>query len=179
MHLVIYGDFNCPYSYLASTRAEALRDRTAVEWRAVEHDPSIPRPSRRVIGQVASMFEREIDDIRSLLRPAEQLPITVPHVQSNTATAIEAFGATPVRARAELRRRMFAAYWSDAADIGDPTFLSHLARHRDARASTETRLWRLAWTSFARPMVPMLVLPSGDVLPGVHALEWLADAGAH
>jgi hypothetical protein len=38
--VIVYGDFNCPYSYLASQRAEGLiRGGLArIDWRAVEHD---------------------------------------------------------------------------------------------------------------------------------------------
>lgn len=55
MELVVYGDFNCPYSCLASARADILVERgiAAVEWRAVEHDPSIPMPSEPVDGDLA------------------------------------------------------------------------------------------------------------------------------
>ena len=47
MKLVLYGDFNCPYSYLASTRVDVLLERqiAEVEWRAVEHDPAIRSPA--------------------------------------------------------------------------------------------------------------------------------------
>jgi len=40
MTAVVYGDFNCPYSYLASQRADLLSRAGAlmVDWRAVEHD---------------------------------------------------------------------------------------------------------------------------------------------
>ncbi len=43
VRLIIYGDFNCPFSALASARATELeaRDLVEIEWRAVEHDPSI------------------------------------------------------------------------------------------------------------------------------------------
>ncbi len=46
MDLTVYGDFNCPYSYLASQRVDALArsGRAEVEWRAVEHD------RRRILG---------------------------------------------------------------------------------------------------------------------------------
>jgi hypothetical protein len=43
MTVIIYGDFNCPYSYLASQRAGRLREAgVAVDWRAVEHDRRLP-----------------------------------------------------------------------------------------------------------------------------------------
>ena len=40
MKLTVYGDFNCPYSYLASQRADQLirGGMAQVDWRAVEHD---------------------------------------------------------------------------------------------------------------------------------------------
>lgn len=43
MRMIIYGDFNCPYSYLASQRIDTLaRLGHQVRWRAVEHDPRLP-----------------------------------------------------------------------------------------------------------------------------------------
>ena len=41
MTVIVYGDFNCPYSYLASQRADrVIREGMArIAWRAVEHDP--------------------------------------------------------------------------------------------------------------------------------------------
>ena len=43
MNVIVYGDFNCPYSYLASQRADLLsRAGIVVDWRAVEHDRGLP-----------------------------------------------------------------------------------------------------------------------------------------
>lgn len=49
MAVIIYGDFNCPYSYLASQRADLLSrmDIAKVEWRAVEHDRGLPVTGKR------------------------------------------------------------------------------------------------------------------------------------
>lgn len=69
MELVIYGDFNCPFSALASDRAARLEGtgRVIVEWRAVEHDPSIPAEGRPVDRAVRAGLEREIGMIRDQL----------------------------------------------------------------------------------------------------------------
>ena len=52
MPLIIYGDFNCPHSYLAGQRADLLSRSGAasVDWRTVEHDRGLAwfvRLSRR------------------------------------------------------------------------------------------------------------------------------------
>ena len=43
MKVIVYADFNCVYSYLASQRADRLtREGTAeVDWRGVEHLPRL------------------------------------------------------------------------------------------------------------------------------------------
>ena len=47
--LVVYGDFNCPFSALASRRVDRIeaQGRARVDWRAVEHDEQIPRTGHR------------------------------------------------------------------------------------------------------------------------------------
>ncbi|MER3453261.1 MAG: hypothetical protein C4344_06425, partial [Acidimicrobiia bacterium] len=88
VHLVVYGDFNCPYSYLAHLRADALAERgVTIEWRAVEHDTSIPAPSEPVTGELAEALAREVEEVRGLARPGEALAIGVPPVHPNTAAA--------------------------------------------------------------------------------------------
>ncbi len=71
MTVTVYGDFNCPYSYLASQRADLLsRAGVAVDWRAVEHDRGLPvtgsRPDsdRAAPGRTARLISTIISDIK-------------------------------------------------------------------------------------------------------------------
>jgi transaldolase len=82
---------------------------TEVEWRAVEHDPTIPIPSPAGDGEVAALFDRELAEIRDQLRPGEQLEIGRPAFRSNTSMAIAAFAASPTGDADQLRRALFAA----------------------------------------------------------------------
>ena len=43
--LTIYGDFNCPFSALASARADVLLAAGGheIDWRAIQHDTGDPR----------------------------------------------------------------------------------------------------------------------------------------
>jgi predicted DsbA family dithiol-disulfide isomerase len=179
MKLVIYGDFNCPYSCLASARADGLlmRGLAEVEWRAVEHDPSIPAPSEVADDDLAAMLGREVAEVRGLLRAAEVFPIAPPPVHPNTATAVAAFAeASPVTSDG-LRRRLFAGLWFDGRDIGDPTVVEALGGELVRRPVSVVRDWRRMWLGLERPMVPMLVLPDGYVSRGLGALVRLADLG--
>jgi hypothetical protein len=114
MTVIVYGDFNCPYSYLASQRTDEL-NRTATEvfgWRAVEHDRGLAltgTPSDR--DQAA--WERELAEVARLALPGEHMPLTAPPVISNTRAAVAAYAeAVTDGVAAELRWRLFRAIWA-------------------------------------------------------------------
>ena len=55
--VIVYGDFNCPYSYLASTRVNALVHAGLgdVEFRAVEHRQWLPVTGGTTAAKVESI----------------------------------------------------------------------------------------------------------------------------
>lgn len=122
MHLIIYGDFNCPYSYLASQRADTLAraGRAGVEWRAVEHDRGLPLtglPS----GLGAQTWEREVAEVAGLVMPGEKPPDGVPSMISNTGAAVAAYAEAVTDGVAdELRRRLFEEIWLRHRHLGSP-----------------------------------------------------------
>jgi predicted DsbA family dithiol-disulfide isomerase len=176
MELIVYGDFNCPYSCLASALSDRLIQlgRAKVEWRAVEHDPTIPIPSPPVDGEAAAMFDRELNEVRAQPGAGEQFPIRRPTVRSNTSAAIATFAATRDHEKDALRRRLFAAYWYEGWDIADPAALKSLAPSCTSSDAQVANSWREAWRGLGRTTVPMLVLPDGYVSRGLGALARLA-----
>jgi predicted DsbA family dithiol-disulfide isomerase len=175
MHLVVYGDFNCPYSCLASVRVDGLVASGVAEvaWRAVEHDPAIATPSAAVVGELATMLDREVAEVRDLLAPHEELPIRTPPVQPNTHAAVAGYATADAEDAPALRRRLFGALWFDGRDIGDGPTLRDLGVDPD-READRLATWRDEWLSIDRRMVPMLVLPDGYVSRGLGALDRLA-----
>ncbi|HEY8471118.1 MAG TPA: DsbA family protein [Natronosporangium sp.] len=202
MSLVVYADFNCPWSYLASCRVDALAAAGVdVDWRAVEHDPRLPVTGRRLDpeGQVAA--KEELSAVAELLLPGEELPWEQPELVPNTEAAIsgyaEAYG-TPVAG--DVRRLLFSAYWVDGVDIGDPAALrtrlaGPILRARSTadplresgfavsgnrgpittEAWRRIREWRDEWTWLGTGIVPTLVEPDRAPVTGAAALRRLAD----
>jgi 2-hydroxychromene-2-carboxylate isomerase len=175
--LRIYGDFNCPFSALASARADVLLDAAAyeIDWRAIQHDPSIPAVGEPVEGQLAGALAGEVATIRDLSERDLRLELTVPPVRSNTAAASVAF-ATAVDDRDAFRRRLFSAVWEEGRNIGDPVELGRLdAVCRDAALA---RQWQAEFDALPRPITPTLVLPDGYISRGLGALARLAELTA-
>ena len=80
MNVVIYGDFNCPYSYLASQRADRLirGGMARIDWRAVEHDRALAVTGTRA-GADSAGWERELAEVAALALPINsygQAPLT-------------------------------------------------------------------------------------------------------
>ena len=115
--LVVYGDFNCPYSALASARAARLEESgVEVDWRAVEHDAAMPPEGVEVAGKVRQALERELDEIRGVLTDDEEDHLGLPDHRPNTARVTAGYAAASPADRPDLRRALFAAVWQQ----GDP-----------------------------------------------------------
>lgn len=174
--MILFGDFSCPFSALASHRAAALEaaGRTIVEWRAVQHLPDQPREGRKVEGELATMYAEEVKLIRSLLGPTEQFPLQVPPIQPNTALATAAYAATPPGDRSKVRNRLFEAFWFDGHDLGDAHLLAELGVSVPDEVPAEVAAWQQQWEGFERRIIPMLEMPDGELSRGLGALKHLA-----
>jgi hypothetical protein len=122
--VIVYADFNCVYSYLASQRADRLtREGTAeVDWRAVEHLPRLPvtgdkpRPGEAQPGGEAG--EDDLAEVARLALPGEQLPAGPPAVISNTRAAVSAYAeAITDGIQDRLRLRLFESIWVQGRNV--------------------------------------------------------------
>jgi 2-hydroxychromene-2-carboxylate isomerase len=115
VNVIIYADFNCPYSYLASLRVDRLiRSGTAeVDWRAVEHDRGLAVTGTPSAASRAA-WDRELAEVGALALPGERPPAAPPPVVSNTTAAVAAYAeAVTDGIQDELRRRLFHAIWAE------------------------------------------------------------------
>lgn len=167
MPLVVYGDFNCPFSALASHRIDVLAARGIAEvgFHAVEHSPRIPPDGLAVVDQKRAELTEEVEQVLGLVTPADgRFRLRVPEVLPNTSTMCQAYAATPT---ADLRRKMFEAVWSDGIAAGAVT-PEGTARQAEWQAVYE------GWPDDKR-IVPSLVLDDGYVSRGLGALKRLAE----
>jgi 2-hydroxychromene-2-carboxylate isomerase len=175
--LTIYGDFNCPFSALASARADVLLAAAAyaIDWRAIQHDTVIPAGGETVEGDIAAALAAEVATIRDLSEQDVRLHLVVPAVRSNTAASSSAFAAA-LDDEDWLRRRLFAAVWAEGRNIGDPAELGRLgAVGRDDAIAGR---WQDEFEALPQPITPTLVLPDGHISRGLGALARLADLAA-
>ncbi|QNN52682.1 DsbA family oxidoreductase [Nocardioides mesophilus] len=197
--IVVYGDFNCPWSYLASRRAAQLAsDGVEVDWRAVEHEPWRPQP----FSDTSTRFHRlrdEMPHVLEALLPGEELPYAlagfVPFTHAAVSGYAEAYGAG---VGDRVRHLLFEALWLHGIDLGDAQVVRTLLTDaiRSGRSDSEplhdwgyavdvfggpitTTAWRLReqwvseWQAGGQDMVPVLVRDGEAPLVGLDAVRWL------
>jgi hypothetical protein len=174
VRLTIYGDFNCPFSALASVRADVLlttADAYEIDWRAVQHDTGIPPAGEAVDGDTAVGLADEVATIADLSDHDVRLHLVVPPVRSNTAAACAALAAAGDVDL--LRRRLFAAVWAEGRNLGDPAEVDRLGGVD--RDDVTARRWQDEFEALPQPITPTLVLPDGYISRGLGALARLAE----
>ena len=173
---LIFGDFNCPFSAVASSRAARIERLGigVVDWHAVEHAPTIAAAGAPVRGELAEDLGRELVQIRDLLTPSEVDLLRLPSVLPNTRSATSAYAAVLPDRRSAVRERLFAACWRHETDLSDEVVIDELAG--PARDDDQAARWRASWQSLPQQLVPVMVLPDGYVSRGLGALARLAEA---
>ncbi|MDF1564560.1 MAG: 2-hydroxychromene-2-carboxylate isomerase [Deltaproteobacteria bacterium] len=124
----LFYDFGSPYSYLASTRIEALIERTGavLAWR-----PFLLGGVFKSLGTI-SPAETSASKARWMLRDLEQwaafyeVPYRMnPHFPVNTLRAMRLAVAAEERGhQVPLARRLFADMWVEGKDLADPAVLA-------------------------------------------------------
>ena len=171
----MYGDFNSALSYLASARVDVILERqiAAVEWRAVEHDLTVPGGGCGVDAGLLRALRADIAGIGSRLRPGESLPLRVPAFVSNTAAATAAYASAPDEAASEVRRRLFREVWTEGRNVSDPAVVEALTHIHAGERPEQAARWRESWLGLEGATVPMLVLHTGYVARGSVAVAFL------
>jgi predicted DsbA family dithiol-disulfide isomerase len=200
MDLVIYADFGSPACAVASGRVDALAAAgVPVDWRAVEPEPWLPVGGGRMTADEHASLEHELDLLRALVLPGEELPGTVPAFRPNARGPVagyaEAYGAGVAD---DVRRVLFAAYWGRGLDIGSGEVLRRLLAGPVLRghatsvplsdfglavspsrgpitmgAFRRIREWSAQWRAAGAPPLPMLVVDGSLPVAGETALRRL------
>ncbi len=174
LELVVYGDFNCPFSALASRRAAQLERAgiARITWCAVEHDPDIPDHGTPVEGALMADLDRELEQVRSLLVAGDgDVALRRPPVRANTRIATAVYASTEPSLRATRRAEIFRRYWSDQDDLLAEAGPGEITESGRATAAA----WHDEWQVAGAPMVPVMRLPDGYVSRGLGALRRLAE----
>jgi 2-hydroxychromene-2-carboxylate isomerase len=129
--LEIFWDFSSPYSYLGSTQAEALAERTGATlvWK-----PMLLGGVFKSIGQVEAPLltwsdAKRMHGLKDLVRWAEHygVPFQFPsHFPTNSLKAMRAYLALPESRRKAFREKTYRAYWAEDRDITDDATLREL-----------------------------------------------------
>jgi 2-hydroxychromene-2-carboxylate isomerase len=132
MHTIeIFWDFSSPYSYLGSTQADALAERTGAKlvWK-----PMLLGGVFKAIGQVEAPVltwgeAKRTHTFKDLQRWADYfgVPFAFPsRFPMVSLKALRAYLALPEERRKDFREKTYRAYWAEDRDIADEATLREL-----------------------------------------------------
>jgi 2-hydroxychromene-2-carboxylate isomerase len=201
-HVVIYGDFDCPWSYLASRRAAVLSTHgVRIDWRAVEHSPH-DNATGEESGRRFEDLRIEMEEVEALLLPGEQLPFALAGFLPHTRAAIVGYAEACATggAVAAVRDRLFEALWLHSVDLGDGNVVHTLVVDAigterlsgelsspgvhdagatgDSIRTTAAQLaatWEQEWRAVGHGVVPVMLLNGVVPLLGVDGVTWLGQ----
>jgi len=172
-NLIVYVDFNCPFCYALNERLHTMNLERKVEFRTIQHAPSIPT-SQDDFKTICELTH----EVAELRRRAPSIHINVPLLRPNSAAASALVSAVnnidPVKA-GQLRLRIFRALWVDGQDISRTDVLDRLLGEleierpvRDKLTADELASWQDEWDSnseFDRS-IPILISGRGETVVG-------------
>jgi hypothetical protein len=195
--VVVHGDFDCPWSYLAFRRAAVLAAAGVdIDWRAVEREPR-PHAAAHLDGVEA--LQDEMDRVVGLLLPGEQMPYALAGFVPRTSATVAAYAEAYAAGVADpVRGVIFESFWMHGVDVGDAKVLRTLLvdELRGSSSPSEavrdwghcvdvtggpisTAAWRLVgrwateWRGSGREVTPVVTVPGSPALHGVEAVTWL------
>ena len=170
---IVYADFNCPFSYALNERLHAMDLEDRVDFRSVQHAPSVSSDKQ----DLATLIEltREVAELR---RRAPSIQVVVPLFRPDSALASQLLDAVskqfPARA-SPLRHAIFRALWVDGLDISRAEILDSLLAQLDIdlalssiTASDDLSAWQHEWDSdseFKRNL-PIVISKQGEKVIG-------------
>lgn len=182
MDAVVWSDYLCPWCYLGTDRTARL-ERLGVRVTPLPYElhPELPPEGRPAGARLRATYER----IGALCREAG-LPFRVPDRIPNTRRAHEtvawAAEAAPGAVRA-LHDRLFAAFFAEGRDIGDPDVLDGVVADvgldaRSCRAAVDAGRFADVVVASREQAIdagaagaPAWLLDGRVLLPGVQAPE--------
>ena len=172
-HLTVYADFNCPFCYALNERLHAMDLQERVEYRSVQHAPSIS--SKQAGFKVLSELVAEVAEVR---RRAPSTRINVPLFRPNTAAAsmlVCAINKSDPAKVSQLRRRIFNALWIEGQDISSPDVLDALLDELNIEPPAdavppdkELAEWQALWDGNREydHNIPIVISDRGEVVIG-------------
>ena len=130
--IVAYSDYVCPWCYIGFRRIERLQREfdVEVEWRPFELHPETPKTGANLDGRLggAARARAYAENILGIARDSG-IAMEMPAVISNSHRALEAAEFAREHGVFDaMHTALFAAYFEEARDIGDPEALCEIAR---------------------------------------------------